>query len=170
VPTIEEKKSHVSTVLRNVLNKLLLLSWFLVIHNYSRNEFLVSKETVVLGWWERSKPNFCNYSRKATAWTACTSEYLWNHKNTKHNLIDYSTRVMTKKIVQTTALISCRIMYELWDLQEALFQLTSVNDFYWKVLTVSKALECFSLLLIVWQISKFTPLIKTFATAHFVVF
>ena len=142
VPTIEEK-NHVSTVLRNVLNKLLLLSRFLVIHNHSR---------------------------KTTAWTACTSEYLWNHKNTKHNLIDYSTRVMTKKIVQTTALISCRIMYELWDLQEALFQLTSVNDYRWKVLTVSKALERFSLLLIVWQISKFTPLIKTFATAHFVVF
>lgn len=56
---------------------------------------------------------------------------------------------MTKKIVQTTALISCRIMYELCDLQEVLFQLTSVNDYYSKVLTVSKALECFSLLLIV---------------------
>ena len=39
--------------------------------------------------------------------------YPRNHKSTKHKLIDYSTKVMTQKIVQTTALISRRIMSEL---------------------------------------------------------
>lgn len=36
------------------------------------------------------------------------------------------------------------------------------------MLTVSKALECSSLFLIVLPIFKFTPLTKTFATVHFV--
>ena len=122
VPTIEGKKSNVSTVLRNVLNKLLLLSWFLVIH-------IITQERLPHGQHAQVK----------------IFEII------KIQSITYSTRVMTKKIVQTTALVSCRIIYELWDLQEALFQLTSVNDYYWKVLTVSKAPERFSLLLIVYN-------------------
>ena len=39
--------------------------------------------------------------------------YPRNHKSTKPKLIYYSTKVMTQKIVQTTSLISCRIMSEL---------------------------------------------------------